>query len=77
MKMKKENTEKKSKKYLDYEDFKGFVKTMSYSQGFYGRLYEHLIYVKNNEPKQWKDIVKELEAKHFKDTLDMVLYFEC
>jgi hypothetical protein len=62
---------------MNIEEILGAIRELACSQGFYGRLYEHLIYVKNNEPKQWKDIVKELEAKHFKDTLDMVLYFEC
>lgn len=62
---------------MNIEQILDAIQGLAYSQGFYGRLYEHLIYVKNNEPEQWKGIVKELESNHFKDTLDMVLYFEC
>lgn len=77
MKMKKENTEKKSKKYLDYEDFKGFVKTMSYSQGFYGRLYENLLELEETDDESLEELKNAIEEKHFTDTLDFVFWLEC
>ena len=47
------------------------------SQGFYGRLYEQLMEIKDNDTDTWNKIVSELEKQNFKTTLDMVLYFEC
>lgn len=44
------------------------IRTLSYSQGSYGRLYEYIL--ENNE------ILEELEKQNFKDVLDMVLYLE-
>lgn len=77
MKMKKENTEKKSKKYLDYEDFKDFVKTMSYSQGFYGRLYENLLELEETDDDSLEELKNTIKEKHFTNTLDFVYWLEC
>lgn len=62
---------------MNIEQILEAIRELAHSQGFYGRLYEHLMYIKSNEPEQWKAAVKELEAQHFSDTVDMVLYFEC
>ena len=62
---------------MNIEQILEAIEGLSHSQGFYGRLYEHLMYIKSNEPEQWETVVNELESKHFNDTLDMVLYFEC
>lgn len=45
-------------------------------QGFYGRLYEYLMDVKNGIPDTWNSLVSTLESKNFKEPLDVVLYFE-
>lgn len=77
MKMKKENIEKENKKYLDYEDFKDFVKTMSCSQGFYGRLYENLLELEETDDDSLEELKNAIEEKHFTDTLDFVFWLEC
>ena len=52
------------------------ISELSKSQGFYGRLLEQLLEVKENDPLQWEEIVEDLESKNFKEPLDVVLYFE-
>ena len=46
------------------------------SQGFYGRLYNNLVEIRDNDEEAWVEVVEELEGQHFKDLLDLVLYFE-
>ena len=47
------------------------IKDLSYSQGFYGRLYRAIMESDNIDA-----IKEELEAQNFGDVVDMVLYFE-
>lgn len=53
------------------------IKTLAGSQGFYGRLYHQIMDYKSSNPLVYEKLKNELEAQNFKDTLDMVLYFEC
>lgn len=53
------------------------IKSLASSQGFYGRLYNDLVNIRNTAPELWKEVVDELEGQKFRDTVDMVLYFEC
>ena len=46
------------------------------SQGFYGRLLENLLGIRDNSPEEWANVVEDLEALNFKEPLDVVLYFE-
>lgn len=46
------------------------------SQGFYGRLLENLLKIRDNSPDDWESVVTDLESLNFKDPLDVVLYFE-
>ncbi len=52
------------------------IASLAGSQGFYSRLFESLMDVKQNQPEYWEELVKQLEAQDFKDALDVVLYFE-
>lgn len=52
------------------------IRSLAQSQGFYSRLYSDLLSVKQNAPSDWADIVTVLENRNFKDTVDMVLFFE-
>ena len=45
------------------------IKSLAKSQGFYGRLLEHI-----NENPSYLDF---LEKQNFKDSVDFVLYMEC
>ena len=52
------------------------IRSLAQSQGFYSRLYSDLLSVKQSAPDDWADIVTVLENRTFKDTVDMVLFFE-
>ena len=45
------------------------IRSLAKSQGFYCRVLEEI----QNDPA----ILDKLEAKNFKDELDMILFFEC
>ena len=63
--------------YLGIDDILENIKSLARSQGFYGRLYERLIEVRDNDADAWDEVVSELEAQKFRTALDMVFYFEC
>ena len=48
------------------------IKMLAQSQGFYGRL---LHSIETSEERE--NILAELESLNFKDSLDLVMYFEC
>ena len=52
------------------------IQSLACSQGFYGRLLRDLMEIKKNDAARYNRIKKELEAQHFGDAVDMVLYFE-
>lgn len=49
---------------------------LSYSQGFYGRLYRDLMEIKEQEIETYKEIIKEWESQNFTTSLDFILYLE-
>lgn len=53
---------------MDKNEILKAIHDLSSSQGFYGRLYNHII----NNP----DYLDYLESMHFKDIVDLVLYLE-
>ena len=65
---------------MKMNDIMNFINEMSNHQGFYGRLYRDIIDLKNSEDENdnasYSEIVEELEAQNFNDTLDIVMYFE-
>lgn len=48
------------------------IKMLAKSQGFYGRLYERITTAENKD-----EILQELENQNFKDSLDIIFFFEC
>lgn len=66
------------KKYLDYEDFKEFVKSLSCSQGFYSRLYASLLELEEEgNEEQLEELKETIDNLKFTDTLDFVYWLEC
>ena len=53
------------------------IRMLSHSQGFYGRLLEEILYAQVYEPKKFEEFRKIIENQNFKDSLDVVMYFEC
>ena len=48
------------------------VKSLANSQGFYTSLYQYL----SEGSKESEDYLNMLEEKNFKDSIDLILYFE-
>ena len=61
---------------MDINEIMEAILGLAQSQGFYGRLYNDLVEIRDNNEQAWIQVVEELEGQHFKDILDMVLYFE-
>lgn len=61
---------------MDIEQIMVAIRSLAESQGFYGRLYNELWEMQTNDPDQWEEVKNTLEAQNFKDSLDMVMYFE-
>lgn len=52
------------------------IRELSHSQGFYSRMYERILEIQRNEPECFENFKREVEAQNFKDSVDVVLYFE-
>lgn len=52
------------------------IRLLAGSQGFYGRLLNSILWIKDNEPEKYEKLKQELESQNFGDMVDMVLYFE-
>lgn len=61
---------------MKIEQILEIILELSYSQGFYGRLYEDLMDIKDTGGIAWSSIVETLEAQDFKEPLDLILYLE-
>lgn len=53
---------------MNREEILENIKMLSISQGFYGRLLDAI--------EEDETILDDLEAQHFKDVVDMVMYIE-
>ena len=63
-------------KKLNIEEVVDVVEMLSYSQGFYGRLLEEILYIEENEPDKYEVFKNVIEKQGFKDPVDVVLFFE-
>lgn len=52
------------------------VRQLSRSQGYYGRLLERILYLQEYEPEAFEEFKNVIEEQHFKDPVDVVLFFE-
>ena len=67
--------EVKTKGY-DIEQVVDVIEMLSYSQGFYGRLLEEILYIEENEPAKYEVFKTIIEKQEFQDPVDVVLFFE-
>ena len=66
------------KKYLDYEDFRAMVESLSMSQGFYSRLFMQLLLMEQEEDKSYlESFKKEIYNLKATSTLDFIYWLEC
>lgn len=66
----------KGKLIFEFDDVIDIIDTLSYSQGFYGRLLRDIYELKKYEPEMFAIFVDEIESQNFKTALDVVMYFE-
>lgn len=62
---------------MKMNDILNSIEELSYSQGFYGRLLRSILELKEECEEDYQLLVEQLEGQNFRDTVDMVLYFEC
>lgn len=65
----------KTKGY-DIEQVVDVIEMLSYSQGFYGRLLDEIMYIEENEPQKYEVFKEIIESQGFEDPVDVVLFFE-
>lgn len=53
------------------------IESLSHSKGFYARLLEDALYLKDNDPDTYNKWKEEMEKQKFVSPLDIVMYFEC
>lgn len=58
------------------EEVVDVIEMLSYSQGFYGRLLDEILYIEENEPRKYEVFKQLIEKQEFKDPVDVVLFFE-
>jgi hypothetical protein len=63
-------------KGFDIEQVVEVIEMLSYSQGFYGRLLEEILYIEENEPQKYEVFKEIIEKQNFQDAVDVVLFFE-
>lgn len=64
------------KKAMDIEEVVDVIEMLSYSQGFYGRLLEEILYIEENEPQKYQVFKDIIEKQEFEDPVDVILFFE-
>lgn len=62
---------------MKMNDILNSIEELSYSQGFYDRLLRSILELKEECEEDYQLLVEQLEGQNFRDTVDMVLYFEC
>lgn len=61
---------------MDRKQILDEIKTLAMSQGFYGRLLQNINDIKEESEEKYEALMTELEKQNFKDSVDMILYFE-
>jgi hypothetical protein len=62
--------------FMTVEDVLEEVRSLSYSQGLYGRIYRDLIELKKEGGKRWKEFEQQINKAKLKDAFEMVRFFE-
>ena len=52
------------------------IEMLSYSQGFYGRLLDEILYIEENDPIKFEVFKTVIEKQEFKNPVDVVMFFE-
>ena len=60
----------------DIEQVVDVIEMLSYSQGFYGRLLEEILYIEENDPLKYEIFKTVIEEQGFQSPVDVVMFFE-
>lgn len=60
----------------DIEQVVEVIEMLSYSQGFYGRLLEEILYIEENDPLKYEILKTVIEKQNLKNPVDVVMFFE-
>lgn len=63
--------------YMTKQDILDTIKDLSRSQGLYQRLWDSIQHTKEDYPESYEQYMEHLQQQHFKDPVDLVMYFEC
>lgn len=63
-------------KGYDIEQVVEVIEMLSYSQGFYGRLLEEILYIEENDPLKYEIFKTVIEKQGFQSPVDVVMFFE-
>lgn len=63
-------------KGYDIEQVVEVIEMLSYSQGFYGRLLEEILYIEENDPLKYEIFKNVIEKQGFQSPVDVVMFFE-
>lgn len=61
---------------MKMEEILETFKSLGNSQGFYGRLYNNIMELKEENIEKYEELKEQLESKNFTDTLDLIMYIE-
>ena len=63
-------------KGYDIEQVVDVIEMLSYSNGFYGRLLDEIMYIEENDPVKYEVFKHVIEKQGFQNPVDVVLFFE-
>lgn len=64
------------KNYMKKDEIRASIKELARSQGFYSHLDARLIELQDSVPAEYDQLMTSLEAEHFNDVVDLILYLE-
>lgn len=62
---------------MDRNEILATIHNLAKSQGFYGRVLNAILELREVNPNKYDEYMESLEAQKFGDAIDLVLYFEC
>ena len=65
-----------AKNYMKKDEIRASIKELARSQGFYSRLDARLIELQESVPAEYDQLMTIIEAEHFNDVVDLILYLE-
>ena len=61
---------------MTFEEILNLIQDLARSQGFYGRLYESIMTLKDKAPDLYEELRTNLETHKFVDAVDFITFIE-